>query len=109
MLRAVLGGLVLFLAYFLMVLAYPTGMGWGDVKLAGVLGTYLGWLGWGVLAVGAFSAFLLGGLFALSLILSGRAGRKSGIPFGPWMLLGTGVGIGWGEQIWRGYLSLVGL
>lgn len=107
--RAVLAGVVLFGAYFLMALAYPTGMGWGDVKLAGVLGAYLGWISWGVLAVGAFSAFLLGGLYALALVALRRAGRKSGIPFGPWMLLGAAVGIGWGEQIWQGYLSAVGL
>ena len=69
-----------------LLVVYPRGMGFGDVKLAGVLGLYLGWFGWGALVVGWFAAFLLGGLFSVGLLLAGRAGRKSGIPFGPWML-----------------------
>lgn len=104
--RAAAGGAVLFVAYFLMLVAYPAGMGFGDVKLAAVLGIYLGWLGWGVLAVGAMAAFLLGGVFAVVLVVRGRADRGSGIPFGPWMLLGAVVGIGVGQQAWDGYLGL---
>jgi len=107
LLRAAIGGLILWVAYFAMVLAYPSGMGFGDVKLAGVLGLYLAWIGWGTLVVGAFAAFLLGGLFAIGLVLGRRAGRKSGIPFGPWMLLGAAVGIGGGEQLWGAYLGLI--
>ena len=64
-------------------------MGFGDVKLAGVLGLYLGWLGWTELVVGAFASFLLGGLADLALMATGRAGRKSHLPFGPYMLLGA--------------------
>jgi prepilin signal peptidase PulO-like enzyme (type II secretory pathway) len=108
-LTSLLGGGVMFGVYFLLALAYPGGMGFGDVKLAGLLGLYLGWLGWGSLAVGAFSAFLLGGLFSLVLILTRKANRKSGIPFGPWMLAGAWLGIFGGEAIAMGYLSLFGL
>ncbi|NMR20163.1 A24 family peptidase [Cellulomonas fimi] len=107
LLRGGLGLVVLWVAYFAMVMAYPRGMGFGDVKLAGVLGLYLGWVGWGALAVGAFAAFALGGVFALGLLLTRRAGRKSGIPFGPWMLLGAGVGVAWGERLWALYLGAV--
>jgi leader peptidase (prepilin peptidase)/N-methyltransferase len=107
--RAALGGVILYAAYFAMAFAYPAGMGFGDVKLAGVLGIYLGWLGWGSLAVGAFAAFLLGGLFSTGLIALRKAGRKSGIPFGPWMLAGALVGVFAGEQLWGSYLDLVGL
>ncbi|MBC7596037.1 MAG: prepilin peptidase [Kineosporiaceae bacterium] len=106
---ALIGAGGLFALYFLMALAYPAGMGMGDVKLAGLLGLYLGWFGWGQLAVGAFSAFLLGGLFALVLLIARRVNRKSGIPFGPWMLAGAWLGIFYGEQIAVGYLSLFGL
>jgi leader peptidase (prepilin peptidase)/N-methyltransferase len=109
LIRAVIGMAALGLAYFAMAFAYPKGMGLGDVKLAGVLGLYLGWMGWGALAVGAFAAFLLGGLFALGLIISRRATRKSGIPFGPWMLAGAFIGIAIGEQIFVGYLTVFGL
>ena len=109
LLRAGIGMAALWLAYLGMALAYPGGMGFGDVKLAGVLGLYLGWLGWGPLAVGAFAAFLLGGVFSIWLLAARKAGRKSGIPFGPWMLAGAWVGIFFGESIATGYLALVGL
>lgn len=109
LLQAGIGMASLWLAYFLMALAYPGGMGQGDVKLAGVLGLFLGFLGWGPLAIGAFSAFLLGGIFGVVLLATKRANRKSGIPFGPWMLAGAWVGVFFGSAVWHGYLTLVGL
>ena len=109
LLGAGIGMAALWLAYLAMALAYPGGMGFGDVKLAGLLGLFLGWLGWGTLIVGGFAAFLLGGLFSIGLLVARKAGRKSGIPFGPWMLIGAWVGIFFGEYIAMGYLTLVGL
>ena len=109
LLGAGIGIAALWLAYLAMALAYPGGMGFGDVKLAGLLGLFLGWLGWGTLIVGAFAAFLLGGLFSIGLLAARKAGRKSGIPFGPWMLTGAWVGIFFGDAIATGYLTLVGL
>jgi len=106
-LRALIGGAAMFVVYLAMVLVYPSGMGLGDVKLAGVLGLYLGWFGWASLAVGWFAAFLLGGVFAVGLLVVGRAGRKSGIPFGPWMLLGAMVGIVFGGALGDWYSSLL--
>jgi len=108
-LRSVIGAAILFVAYFIMAIVRPGGMGFGDVKLAGVLGLYLGWLGWGELAVGAFAAFVLGGVFSIVLILLKKVTRKSGIPFGPWMLLGAWVGTFAGGIIASGYLALFGL
>jgi leader peptidase (prepilin peptidase)/N-methyltransferase len=61
------------------------------------------------LLVGAFAAFLLGGLFSLALLVARKVDRKSGIPFGPWMLAGAWTGIIGGDSLWRGYLALVGL
>lgn len=95
--------------YGCMVLIYPGGMGLGDVKLAGVLGMLLGWFGWPQLAIGSIAAFALGAAFGVVLMLMKRAGRKTGIPFGPWMLAGAWIGIGLGEPLARSYLSLVGL
>jgi leader peptidase (prepilin peptidase) / N-methyltransferase len=106
---AAVGAAGLFLAYFLLALAYPRGMGFGDVKLAGVLGLYLGFLGWGELAVGAFGAFLLGGIFGIVLLIVQRAGRKTQIPFGPWMLAGAWVGIFVGRHLFSLYLGAFGL
>lgn len=104
--RAALAGAVLFAFYGLLVVVYPRGMGLGDVKLAGVLGLALGWLGWGSLVVGAFAAFLIGGIFSIVLLATGRASRKTAIPFGPWMVLGAFVGIAVGEPLWSAYLSI---
>ena len=106
LLRAVLGGAVLYVIYFLLVIIYPRGMGFGDVKLAGVLGLYLGWLGWWPVVIGAFSAFLIGGLVSIVLLILKRASIGSGIPFGPYMLLGALIGIGWGTSLWDAYLQM---
>lgn len=105
--RAAIGGAALFVFYFLIAFAYPSGMGFGDVKLAGVLGIYLAWLGWGSLVVGAFAAFVLGGVYAIGLLLARRASRKTGVPFGPWMLVGAAVGVAVGEPLWDWYLGLM--
>ncbi len=107
--RMVAGAGILFAFYLVLAIISPRGMGMGDVKLAGVLGLFLGSLGWGQLAVGAGTAFVLGGLFSIILLITKRAGRKSGIPFGPWMLLGAWVGVFAGPVIAGGYLSIVGL
>ncbi|MGW6130588.1 prepilin peptidase [Cellulomonas sp. NPDC055163] len=105
--RAGLGCAILYVVYFVLWFAYPKGMGFGDVKLAGVLGLYLGWLGWGALAVGGFAAFLLSGVYAVALLVTRRADRKTGIPFGPWMLLGAAVAVAVGESVWSAYLDLM--
>ena len=107
LLRAVAGGAILYAVYFLLVLVYPRGMGFGDVKLAGLLGAALAWLGWGELAVGGFAAFLFGGVFGLLLMVVRRAGRRSQIPFGPWMLLGAFVAVLWGGALADLYLDAV--
>lgn len=109
LLRAVIGGVALWLFYFVIRVIRPDGMGGGDVKLAGVLGAYLAWVGWGALVVGAFAAFLLGGIFGILLIALRRAGRKSAIPFGPWMILGAWIGLAVGQPIGEWYVGLLGL
>jgi leader peptidase (prepilin peptidase)/N-methyltransferase len=109
LIRAGIGMSGLWLLYAILAFSYPRGMGFGDVKLAGVLGLFLGWAGWGPLLIGAFAAFLLGGIFSIVLLAAKKANRKSGIPFGPWMLAGAWVGIVFGNQLWGGYLSLIGL
>jgi leader peptidase (prepilin peptidase)/N-methyltransferase len=68
-------------------------MGLGDVKLAPTLGALLGWFGWGTVIAGLFAGFLLAGVSAASLLVSGRAGRGSALAFGPFMLTGTLVAV----------------
>jgi len=106
---AAIGGAGAFAVFFAIAFAVPGGMGFGDVKLAGVLGLFLGFLGWGPLVVGLFAGFLLGGLFAIGLLATRRAGRRSGIPFGPWMLAGAWLGIAVGGPLMTSYLTLTGL
>ncbi len=103
--RALIGMVALYGFYFVLAFAYPAGMGFGDVKLAGVLGLYLGWLGWAELVVGGFLGFLLGGLVGLGLLMTRRAGRKSQIPFGPYMLAGAFISILWGGALADLYLD----
>ena len=87
----------------------PGGMGLGDVKLAAVLGLFLGQLGLAQLVVGITAGFVLGGVFGIGLLLVRRAGRTTAIPFGPWMLAGAWVGVLAGPAVAQGYLTLVGL
>lgn len=107
--RALLGGVALFGFYLVLALIYPAGMGMGDVKLAGLLGIALAWLGWSELLVGAFLAFVLGGLVGLGLMITRRAGRRSAIPFGPFMLTGALLGILLGAPIASWYVGQLGV
>lgn len=84
---ALMGGL-----YLLLWLIHPRGMGYGDVRLSGILGIVLGYLGVGQLALGAWSAFLLGSIGGLVLVGLKVIDKKNN-PFGPWMLIGALVGI----------------
>jgi leader peptidase (prepilin peptidase)/N-methyltransferase len=91
--HALIGLAVLWALYAVQHLFAPGAIGWGDVKLSGVLGLYLGWLGAPAWSLGVLSGFVLGGLYAAGLLLTRRASRGSEIPFGPFMLAGALVGI----------------
>ena len=102
--RAALAGLGLYVLYLVLALVSPGGggLGFGDVKLAGVLGLLLGWLGWGPAIVSVLAAFVVGGLIAILLLLTRRAGRKSHIAFGPSMILGAWVALMFPVQVITG-------
>lgn len=91
LLRGVLAGIALFVGYLVLALVSPGGggLGFGDVKLAGVLGLLLGWVGWGPAVVSVLAAFVIGGLIATVMLLARRASRSSSIAFGPSMILGA--------------------
>jgi leader peptidase (prepilin peptidase)/N-methyltransferase len=109
LLRAAVGGAALYAFYFLLMAVYPSGMGFGDVKLAGVLGLYLGWFGWQHIVVGAFFGFLVGGLVGLVLMALGRAGRKTAIPFGPYMIVGVWLALAIAAPVTSWYLRTSGI
>jgi leader peptidase (prepilin peptidase)/N-methyltransferase len=104
--RALVAAAALFAFYFLIAMVYPAGMGFGDVKLAGVIGLGLGWVGWGALVVGGFAAFVLGAVGGLAIARVRGGDRKTAIPFGPFMLAGAAIGAGWGESLAAAYVGL---
>ena len=92
-LTALAGLAAAWLLFVLQALIYPAGIGWGDVKLSGILGLYLGWLGAGPLIEGLFAGYLLAAVAGLALLAARRASRKSMLPFGPFLLAGTLIAI----------------
>jgi leader peptidase (prepilin peptidase)/N-methyltransferase len=102
--RAAVSGLAVFAFFFLICLIYPAGMGFGDVKLSGLLGIFLGWISYGAVPVGIFAGFFLGGLVSVLLVVFRGAGRKTQIPFGPFLLAGCLLGVLGGDQLASGYL-----
>jgi len=91
-------------ALFALALAYPGGMGMGDVKMGGMLGAFLGPYAALAVFVGALCGALLGG----ALIALGRMGRRSPLPFGVFMALGGVIALFLGPELWGFYLNLVG-
>jgi leader peptidase (prepilin peptidase)/N-methyltransferase len=104
LLRGVLAGLALYVGYLVLAMVSPGGggLGFGDVKLAGVLGLLLGWLGWGPAIVSVLAAFLIGGLIGVILLIARRASRSSHIAFGPSMILGAWVAVMFPVQVLTG-------
>lgn len=98
-----LSSLIAFAAMFLIALAYPRGMGMGDVKLAAVMGLYLG----RAVAPALLLAFLLGTIVGLGVMAKrGVAeGRKTALPFGPFMAIGGVFGLFWGDDVVEWYLD----
>jgi len=86
----------------LVALAYPRGMGMGDVKLAAVMGLYLG----RAVAPGLVIGFAAGALVGLALIARlGASARKRAVPFGPFLALGGVIALWWGNALVDWYLT----
>src|SRR5262250_550772 len=95
--HALIGMGVVVALFFLLLLAFPAGIGLGDVKLAGPLGAYLGWLGATAFVAGLMGAWLLAGVTGLGLMAAGRATRKTQLAFGPFLIaaaLGVALALG---------------
>ncbi|PZG12685.1 prepilin peptidase [Nonomuraea aridisoli] len=87
--RALTGAAVLMAVYGVLWFVRPDAMGFGDVKLAGLIGMAGGALGWQPLVLAGFAGQLFGAVYGLGLLVSGRGNRHTQFPFGPFMLLGA--------------------
>ena len=87
-------------------LASPRGVGFGDVKLAGVLGMYGGWLGWTAWTLSLFTASLYAGGVGVVLLASGRAGLRSRVAMGPYLVAGALTAVLVGQQLIDGAVDL---
>ena len=90
------GALLFFLALHLVA---PGGMGFGDVRLAGLIGLHLGWLGLLEVPTGLFVGFGLGAVFGLAWLVYRRAALRTQIPFGPFLAAGAVLTVLWGQPL----------
>ena len=103
--EAVLSAFGASLFFFLMwFFSKGRAMGFGDVKLAFLMGLLLGW---GRIILGLFLGFLFGAIIGLILIMLKKKGMKSEIPFGPFLILGTFLSLFFGQSIINWYMSLI--
>jgi leader peptidase (prepilin peptidase)/N-methyltransferase len=105
LLRAGAGAALAFVSLFAIWFVYPKGMGFGDVRLAGLIGLGIGWLGLRQVAVGLFLGFLIGAVVGIGLVVAAGQNRKTRIPFGPFMALGALIAVLWGQDLVRLWLG----
>ncbi len=98
------GGSVAFGLMLLPAIVYRGGMGWGDVKMAALIGLVVGFP---LVFAALFITIITGGLTAVILLLLRLKGRKEGIPFGPFLSLGALVTLFWGPTLYDWYLQLL--
>jgi leader peptidase (prepilin peptidase)/N-methyltransferase len=103
--RGVVGAGAYFGLFLLLALVARGGFGFGDVKLAFLLGLFLTYQSWGVLGAGIALGIAIGGVVALGLLALGKAGRKAKIPFGPAMVFGAYAALVWGQELADWYLG----
>jgi leader peptidase (prepilin peptidase)/N-methyltransferase len=109
LLRAAAGAALLFGFFFAVAMVAPGGIGFGDVKLAGVVGGMTAAISWGAFLTSAFGGFLLGGVAGVLLLLGRRANRKTAVPFGPFMLVAAWASILGASGIGQLYLERIRL
>ncbi len=97
--QALLGAALAWLGLLVVHLISPAGMGFGDVRLAFVLGLLLGWLSLRHVLTGIFLGFLLGAIIGVGLVLSRIRSRKDAVPFGPFLAGGAILAVLFGDQI----------
>jgi len=106
LLFALEGAAACFAVFLVIWFVAPKAMGFGDVRLAGLCGGALGWLGLGATAVGMFAGFLFACVPAVFLLARGKANRKTALAFGPYLALGTMVAVCFGRTIAHAWVNL---
>ena len=97
--RALLGAAGAWTLLFLVHLVSPAGMGFGDVRLAFVLGLFLGWLSLSHVVFGVFLGFALGAVIGLGLVVFSGRSRKDTVPFGPFLAAGAAITVFVGRPV----------
>ena len=103
--RPLAGGVIYFVLLLVLALIARGGFGFGDVKLAFLLGLFTAYQSWETLIVAVFAAFLLGGLVSAILVVFRIRSRKDSIPFGPYLVAGAYLAIVWAGAIASWYLD----
>ena len=101
--RGLLAGVVAFTIFFVLHMISPRSMGFGDVKLAFVLGLSLGWLGWGEVLLGLFLGFFYGAIIGIVLIATRVRAKSQALPFGPFLAAGALTAVLVGDSIINWY------
>ncbi len=103
--RAAVAAVIVLVCFHLLWMIHPAGMGYGDVRLATLLGFALGYLGWAELVVGIYGAFVVFALYGLvrAAARRERAALREAMPFGPYLLVGALAGVAVGAPV-AGYL-----
>jgi leader peptidase (prepilin peptidase) / N-methyltransferase len=102
-LDSVIGASIAFLGLGLVHLVQPRGLGFGDVRLAGFIGLYLGWLGIAYVAVGLVLGFLLATAAGLFLVAATDRGLTARMPLAPFLAAGAVLAVLWGGPLTRAW------
>jgi leader peptidase (prepilin peptidase)/N-methyltransferase len=103
--RAVIAAAIGFAVFYVLWFVFPRGVGFGDVRLSGLLGLALGALGWAQFVSGLYGGFFLGAIVGIGLIAAKVMTRKQMVPFGPFMLVGALAGVLLGGPLERLYIG----
>jgi leader peptidase (prepilin peptidase)/N-methyltransferase len=106
LLSAAVGGAAAFGAFFALFFAVPKGIGFGDVRLAGLCGAFLGWFGYREVLAGFLLSFIVAGVPAAVLLAMRKVQRRTQIPFGPFLAAGTVIATLFGPPIVHAWASL---
>lgn len=106
LLVAGISGAAWFVVFFALNFVSPRLLGFGDVRLAPILGLALGWLGWRYVVLGFFGANLIGAIISVGLLATKRISREQQVPYGVFLALGTALAVFAGPELLRPFQHL---